>query len=236
MKQMLPKELEELINEYNSASGITDLQIKEKLNRIADCYTECNSDEAVFADAITVLFCRTVGLLKKQLSAAQAAADIPWEEDRSECRFVSYSTDLYYDSIPFDDGNALRIAFYNYFRNEKKKNAAEGEQYPEINTLEDLKADPVNTTMRDYAARIQTFTNAYLLEIPRIAEIWHRETNNGPIDPVLFTYKHLELVLASFETREYNEKGEKVLNKQKTNIRSALRKLNEFKRVQSDCR
>ncbi|MBE6789256.1 MAG: hypothetical protein E7539_06305 [Ruminococcaceae bacterium] len=231
MKQLMPKELEDLLHEYNNANSMTDIQIKEKLEKIIDCYTECTSEERAFTDAITVLFCRTIGLLRKQLSADRAAADIPRDpDDQSDHNFLSYHTDLYYNDVPFADGNALRIAFYNYFRNKKKKNGIELVEYPEIQSLDELKGESVNSTMRDYVARIQTFANGYLMEIPRIAEIWHREINNTPIDPILFTYKHLELILASFETKEYSLTGEKVLNKQKNNIRSALRKLNEFKR------
>ena len=45
------------------------------------------------------------------------------------------------------------------------------------------------------------------------------------MNPVLFTYENLELILATFPTRDEN--GQIV--KQRVNIRSALRKLNEFK-------
>ena len=44
-------------------------------------------------------------------------------------------------------------------------------------------------------------------------------------DPVLFTFDHIERILATFKTR--NDAGE--ILKQNVNLRSALRKLNEFK-------
>lgn len=218
MKQKLPKELEALIHEYENARSNTDLQIAEKLKKIAECYTECTAEEHTFADAITALFCRTVVLLKKQTAAAQTAASIPFDSEVTQ-------------GMAFSDGTALRIAFYNHFRNEKKKNGGKQMQYPEIHSLDELKGDAVNPTMRDYVARIQTFTNGYLWKMPRLEEIWRYESAASPIDPILFTYKHIELILAGFETKEPTENGEKVPNKQKNNLRSALRKLNEFKQA-----
>ena len=122
MKYMLPNELEELIREYDYATGLSDSQIKEKLRKIEDCYNECSSNEKVFADAITVLFCRTIGILRKQLLSAEAAANIPRDPVDDPDHSYSATCSCDYDCIPFSDGNSLRIAFYNYFRNEKKKN------------------------------------------------------------------------------------------------------------------
>ena len=231
---MLPKELAQLLGDYQNAKSPADLQIKEKLEKIADCYTECPADQMAFTNVITVLFCRTLELLKKQAADAEVIANIPWDPQQPpRNNFVAYNEPAFSEQCPFSDGDSLRVAFYNHFRNGKKKSGGERVEHPEISSLDDLKKSSVNLTMRDYVARIQTFANGYLLDLPRVAELWHRENEQARVDSVLFTYNHLELILASFETKEYDQNGEKVLNKQKNNIRSALRKLNEFKIAQS---
>jgi hypothetical protein len=48
------------------------------------------------------------------------------------------------------------------------------------------------------------------------------------IDPVVFTYENIERILATFKTRD--DQGNII--KQNVNLRSALRKLNEFKQSQ----
>ena len=73
--------------------------------------------------------------------------------------------------------------------------------------------------MKDYAARINTFSG------PRYLGEMFTPQQMGGMDPVLFTYENIELILAIFKTRDEN--GEIV--KQRVNIRSALRRLNEFK-------
>jgi len=208
MRYRLPQEFEELLAEYNASDN---MEIKEKLNKIVACYGECSPNERVFADAIAVLFSRIVRILEKQ---------------KPENNISSQAID---SPIPFSNGDEMRVAFYNYFRNEQKKSSDKKVEYPEIHSLEQLKGSDVNTTMRDYVARIQTFTKGYLWNVPRLKEIYDKEASAGYVDPILFTYKHLELILASFETKDYSLNGERVINKQKNNIRSALRKLNDFK-------
>lgn len=226
MKQALPKEFRELIAQYESADGFADSQIRDKLRKIADCYAECSSEERVFADAITVLFCRTIELVKSQRDDRLAC--IPRDpEEIEQNAYLPAGIAERDEPPPFENGTALRIAFYNHFRNETKKNG-QATEYPEIRSLDELKQDRVNATMRDYVARIQTFANGYLPQLPRIAPLLHQDRH---LDPVLFTYRHLEWILASFETKEYDPNGQKVSSKQKNNLRSALRKLNEFKRA-----
>lgn len=73
-------------------------------------------------------------------------------------------------------------------------------------------------TLTDYVNRIKTFSKLYLGEIyPDVA------TKNLP-DAVLFTYDNLDYIIEHFKITE-NEKP----IKQRMNIRSALKKLNEFK-------
>jgi hypothetical protein len=88
----------------------------------------------------------------------------------------------------------------------------------------------VNLTMIDYCNRIKTFAKKYLHEIypeDSIPRIIHGESADDyeTYEPIVFTYNNLELILAKMKTT--NENGETV--KQRLNIRSALRKLNEFK-------
>jgi hypothetical protein len=84
--------------------------------------------------------------------------------------------------------------------------------------------------MIDYCNRIKTFSKKYLHEIypeDSIPSIIHGEYADEyeTYEPIVFTYNNLEHILAKMKTT--NENGETV--KQRLNIRSALRKLNEFK-------
>ena len=72
-------------------------------------------------------------------------------------------------------------------------------------------------TLTDYKARINTFANKYLDDMLR-KDLEYR-------DPVLFIYDNIEYILAIFKTTDENGKSIKQL----VNIRSALRKLNDFK-------
>ena len=86
--------------------------------------------------------------------------------------------------------------------------------------LIEMGKEPV--TAKDYVARIKTFANRYLSEL----------TNQDTLtvnDEVVFTYDNLEYILATFNTKD--ETGAPI--KQKVNIRSALRMLNQFKHKES---
>lgn len=107
------------------------------------------------------------------------------------------------EPLPYESGDNLLMAFYNHFA--KEKTAA---------------------TLKDYAARIQTFAfdkhNEYLYSIFTPDEV-------GNEDPILFTYRNIEYIIAKFDTKKNGE-----TSKQRLNIRSALRKLNDFKREKED--
>jgi hypothetical protein len=86
--------------------------------------------------------------------------------------------------------------------------------------------------MWDYCNRIKTFAKKYLYEIypeESIPRVIHGEDADDyeTYEPIVFVYNNLELILAKMKTT--NENGETV--KQRLNIRSALRKLNEFKQI-----
>ena len=90
----------------------------------------------------------------------------------------------------------------------------------------------VNLTIYDYVNRIRTFANKYLKEIypdEVIPHVMHNDPSEHceSFEPIVFIYNNLELIIAKMKTT--NENGEVV--KQRLNIRSALRKLNEFKQA-----
>ena len=88
----------------------------------------------------------------------------------------------------------------------------------------------VNLTMWDYCNRIKTFSNKYLFEIypaESIPYVIHSDNADDfqTFEPIVFIYNNLELIIAKMKTTDENGK----VVKQRLNIRSALRKLNEFK-------
>ena len=103
--------------------------------------------------------------------------------------------------IPFKDSAELLDAFYHHFKDKM-----------------------VEATLKDYVARINTFaySEKYLSEMVERGDLG-REVRVE--DPIMFTYINIELIVARFNTKD--ESGKSV--KQRLNIRSALRKLNEFK-------
>ncbi len=208
MRYTHPKELDDLLKDYNDVASREDRRIKLKLNEIVACYDECTVEEREFADEIVRKFCDLFELLKNQNNDCRQVADSGYEklcgitEGNSE-RFISYQNKE--DYVSFDDPEELLVEFYNHFI--KKKSAS---------------------TMKDYVARIRTFaySERYLDKMLRSGELGISEIY---IDPVLFTYENIEIILARFNTKDENG----VSIKQKNNIRSALRMLNEFKTFNS---
>ena len=83
-----------------------------------------------------------------------------------------------------------------------------------------------------YVNRIKTFSKKYLHEIYPLDTIPNVIHGDGAdeyesYEPIVFIYNNLEIILAKMKTT--NESGETV--KQRLNIRSALRKLNDFKQA-----
>lgn len=230
---MRSQELEVLLREYKNPSTKEDKLVLRKLEAVDALLRDCSSEEFVFANELTNEFCRLITLLREQNKKAAEAAQKQGEAVLPEGRLTGFVTlpdaDPRRQGIPFETADGLLVDFYNTFRNEqKRKTEAEKRQYPEIHSLEELTlGDGVNSTVKDYVARIKTFTNRYMYELPRVEELWVSRTRR--IDPVLFTYMYIELVLAEFDTK--NE--DRSVNKQKSNIQSALRKLNEFKRIKT---
>ena len=207
---MYVPELEALLAEYRNATDREDRLIKRRLEAIAACYDECAPAEREFADEITVEFCRLITLLKKQQQeAAPAVEAVPLHG------FVACGR-------PQEDDEQLIAAFYDHFRGEGRVPYAALKDLPEDLSNEE-KRTLINATMRDYAARVRTFGEQYMWDVPRMRELWQEQTE--PIGRVQFIYRYLEWILAGFDTKDENG----VSNKQKVNIRSALRKFNAFK-------
>lgn len=202
MNHILIEELDNLVSEYKNATTRADRLIKRRLDAIVNCYDECSLEEREFADEITVEFCRLISLLKEQHQkeleeAASGSFTVP---ESARNNYVSFShTDN--ARIPYTCGEELLDTFYEHFKDKM-----------------------VEVTLRDYIARINTFaySEKYLGEMLSKGELGPQEIS---VDPVLFTYTNIELIIAKFNTKDEN--GNSV--KQKLNIRSALRKLNEFK-------
>ena len=189
-------DLEALLNKYSNAQSREDVYIKRTLENIAAQFEVCTPDQRYYADVITRDFCRIMELLLKQQAAKKACPEVG-ERD-----------------LRYRNGTELARAFYNHYKQ------AGQVDYMEISgALENGRKDLVNPTMKDYVARIYTFCG------PKYLGEMFREQDLGDTDPLLFVYDHIEMILATFRTRDHQ--GQIV--KQRVNIRSALRKLNEFK-------
>lgn len=200
---MYSYELGRLLAEYENASSKEDVIIKMKLDNILSIYKNCDKDEAVFTNEIINEFCRLITILKEQQKRHIELNLCGQENLQSFIKAEQQSITTYLsEEVQYQNDEELMNAFYNHFKEKM-----------------------VEVTLKDYMSRIYTFTNRYLWGIPDIRELWAKESQR--LDPIMFTYKYLELILARFDTKDNG-----VSNKQKVNIRSALRKLNDFKRHQ----
>ena len=212
---MIPYELGRLREKYADASSKEALYLKKLIDDVVELLKLCDRDEYHYADLIARDLCRVIEVTEKlhakELREAQENfAPLQQEEQRLH-GWVSAPERR---DVQFRDGYELLGAFYNHY---KKPEQVDYVDVPKA--LERGHKDLVNPTMKDYAARIYTFSGPKYL-----GEMFETQLLRG-MDPVLFTYENIELILAKFRTRDEN--GEIV--KQRVNIRSALRRLNEFK-------
>ena len=221
-------ELEALLSEYqNTASSKEEQIVMRKLQLIKAHLIDCDEREFAFTDEIVSELCRIIYNMKKQSENAAVEAEKKLEalSERTTLTGFIGMTQSSGDRPRFETAEELLVAFYNAYRNEqKRKSDAEKTDYPSIERLSDLTEVKANYTIKDYVARINTFARRYMGELPRTMELWLAQPRK--IDPAVFTFYNIELVLAEFDTK--NEDGS--INKQKSNIQSALRKLNEFKK------
>lgn len=200
---MYSAEFNALQQKYANAKSPEELDIKRSLDVIAKLFKMCDESEYYYAEVITRHFCRIVNAIEKKQKSVSAPPQPQPALSEHTVRYQS-APDLMRD-------------FYNHYKK------AEQVDYREIGSaLEQGKKELVNPTTRDYVARIYTFSGPKYL-----GKMFDAQTL-AEIDPVIFTYENIERILATFKTRD--DQGNII--KQNVNLRSALRKLNEFKQSQ----
>ena len=216
MKHIFYEDFDNLLSEYKNATSREDKLIKHRLDSIVALYDNCTVEEREFADEITLEFSRIIALLKKQHK--QEIFDLTQKET---------PVDNAQDS-PFEYDREVLEAFYDYFKGNYELSYWQIENYKFESNEE--RRQKVNLTMWDYCNRIKTFSNKYLFEIypaESIPHVIHGDNADDfqTFEPIVFIYNNLELIIAKMKTTDENGK----VVKQRLNIRSALRKLNEFK-------
>ena len=221
-----------LLGEYRNPTNKEEQLIQSKLYSIVDLYEKSAPEEREFADEIMFEFCRIVRILKDQHS--KEMADINQQFKELENKQTAAIPEYIACYLPgqtrgYERDYQVLADFYDHFRkpDESQLSYLQIENY--IFESEGERKSLVNLTMIDYCNRIKTFAKRYLHEIVPIDEIplIIHEDETETREPIVFVYNHLEYILAKMKTT--NEKGETV--KQRLNIRSALRKLNEFKQL-----
>ncbi len=172
-----------------------------------------------FTDIISIIDRRN----QRQLLFAQKNVQGVYGGQDSNYNYMAFSA----KNSEFADGEDLLDAFKVYLKENGKSKA--------------------ESTINDYASRIKTFakndsgtdgaSDKYLGKIISTGALGDVDYKRIE-DKVLFTYNNLEIILARFDTRKSDEELAQATDdnkstkndKQKNNIRSALRKLNEFKR------
>ena len=130
----------------------------------------------------------------------------------SDINFLSRKNEEYTYA---EDEDVLR-EFYNFYKGISELYYQEIEEYQFENDGE--RKHKVNLTIWDYCNRIKTFSRKYLCTMyPDVKE-----------NKIVFIYNNLETILGRFQVPKDDFKGRKQL----LNIRSALRKLNDFKQNQ----
>lgn len=219
-----PEDLKLLLQKYANAKTKEEIYIKRTLNDAVELFQLCDSNEYYWADKITRNLCRVIEIIERQHEKEKSVAESNYNGERCFMQFPGNREMMRTNHAgQFTCDRELLQAFYNHYKNKEQIDYLDiwalerrMREMPPAERKENQKK--INPTMKDYAARISTFANRYLYEMFDFQQL-------GQMDPVLFTYENIELILATFKTRDDN--GEIV--KQRVNIRSALRKLNEFK-------
>ena len=224
-----------LLSEYREPGTREDKLIKHKLDSIVALYDSCSVEEREFADEITLEFSRIIALLKNQhrqelMELSQKCQELENRQENLPSTYIPLHHQDQGDTYEYD--YEVLADFYDHF----KRHGDDQLSYWQIEGYrfenEEHRKSLVNLTIWDYCNRIKTFSNKYLYEIypeDSIPRIIHGEDADDyeTYEPIVFVYNNLELILAKMKTT--NENGETI--KQRLNIRSALRKLNEFKQL-----
>ena len=206
-----PTDLLRLLKKYEHAAKKEDLYIKKLLKDTVEQFEGCEEDEYYYADGIARNLCRVIEIMEKTHAKEMEAPKL--EASHS----VQYMPN--HENVCFTNSMDLMQAFYNHFKDPEQVD------YLDIGrALESGQKELVNPTMKDYVARIYTFSG------PKYLDQLFSPQVLGDIDPVLFVYENIELILATFKTRD----NQGNIIKQNVNLRSALRKLNEFKQAQAN--
>lgn len=250
-------DLEMLLREYANAATPEDQLIQMELSNIATLMQRSRGEEWQFSNAICNKFCQVIRLMQSQ---HEKETQEPFSEFHESAATSSYRmgfVPLNPNLIPrdpedfpwdFESGEDLLRAFYNAFRTPaqqqvdyfdipeitreisrmtEKLQHMDGRERELFRQRIEREKGLINSTIKDYAARIKTFATArpekqYLAYMDQCGLLGDLHVVG---DPILFTFHHIELILARFDT-----KADGQINKQKSNICSALRKLNQFKR------
>ena len=233
MNHIFYADFDNLLNEYRDPSTREDKLIKHKLDSIVALYDSCGVEEREFADEITLEFSRIIAILKNQhrrelMEITQKCQELEKRQENLPSTYIPLHRQDQGDTYEYD--YEVLADFYDHFRRPEDDQLSywqiDGYQFEN----EEHRKSLVNLTMWDYCNRIKTFAKKYLYEIypeEAIPRVIHGEDADDyeTYEPIVFVYNNLELILAKMKTT--NENGETV--KQRLNIRSALRKLNEFK-------
>ena len=235
MDHILFIDFSNLLSEYREPVTREDKLIKHKLDSIVALYDNCSVEEREFADEITLEFSRIIALLKNQhrqelMELSQKCQELESRQKNLPSTCVPPHRQDQGDIYEYD--YEVLADFYDHYKRPGDDQLSywqiDGYQFEN----EEHRRALVNLTMWDYCNRIKTFAKKYLYEIypeGSIPRIIHGEDadNYETYEPIVFVYNNLELILAKMKTT--NENGETI--KQRLNIRSALRKLNEFKQL-----
>ena len=222
-----------LLSEYRDPSTREEQLIKHKLDSIVALYDSCSVEERAFADEITVEFSRIIALLKNQhrqelMELSQKCRELETRQENLPSTYIPLHRQDQGDAYEYD--RDVLADFYDHYKrpgdNQLSYWQIEGREFES----EAHRRAEVNLTMWDYCNRIKTFAKKYLYEIyseDLIPYVIHGDDAEDyeTFEPIVFVYNNLELILAKMKTTDENGKTVK----QRLNIRSALRKLNEFK-------
>ena len=232
MNHIFYEDFDKLLCEYRTATTREDKLIKHRLDSIVSLYDNCGVEEREFADEITLEFSRIIALLKSQHKNEMFELTQKYEalqNQQEQAAFTPLSVPDKTSTYEYD--REVLEAFYHYYMVDGQLPYYKIDGYAFADNEERKKL--VNLTLWDYCNRIKTFAYKYLYEIfpeESIPNVIHEDEVDDFDSPehVVFVYNNLEVILAKIKTT--NEDGQTV--KQRLNIRSALRKLNEFKQAQ----
>ena len=233
MKHIFYEDFAKLLDEYKNATSRDEKIIKHSLDSIVSLYDACELKERDFADRITLEFSIIITLLKNQHKKAMLEVLQKYEDLKKQCENQQSACSPIVKSeneSSFEYDYEVLGAFYDYFKGDAPLSYWEIEGY-KFNSNDERKK-LVNLTIFDYVNRIKTFANKYLHEIypdDVIPRVIHPDSFDAfdTFEPIVFIYNNLELIIAKFKTT--NNNGDTI--KQRLNIRSALRKLNDFKQI-----